>query len=152
MPFLNLLDYTPNGARCIPPFLDLLRSFSHENAYSMHRLSLSRPYNLNTSFSLWTLARPVVLVQLLQRMHRGASTTNVSRNVARRLPHSHAVALLTPPPRFTLTPPLAMTISSTCLLLALLKERYKNNETTKEIHPFSLSLSRCGSPLGLSLA
>ena len=50
--------------------------------------------------SLWALARPVVLPHLL-RMHRGASATNVNRRVARRLPHSHAAALLTPPPRFT---------------------------------------------------
>ena len=66
-------------------------------------------------------------------MHRSASTTNVTRRVARRLPHGHAAALLRPPPRFT--------FSSTCLFLPCSKERYKNNETTNETTP-SHSLSR----------
>ena len=74
-------------------------------------------------------------------MHRNASTTNVTRRVARRLPHGHAAALLRPLPRFTLTPPLALSVFSTCLFLPCSKERYKNNETTKETPP-SHSLSR----------
>ena len=107
----------------------------------MHRLRLA----LNTSttfYSLWTLARPVVLVHLVPRMHLSASATNVARRVARRLPHSHAAALLKPPPRFTIFAPLAMTFSSTCLL-ALLKRKIQKQQRQRK-HPPSHSLALWG--------
>ena len=75
-------------------------------------------------------------------MHRGASTADVARRVARRLLHSHAAAILTPQPRFTLFAPLRHDRPLSVSFLAMLKERYKNNKTTKETPPsHSLSLS-----------
>ena len=61
-----------------------------------------------------------------------------------KAPPRHAVALLNPPPLFTQSPRLTIISFYTCLLLALpcLKERYKNNKSTKETTPLTLSLSR----------
>ena len=58
-----------------------------------------------------------------------------------KAPPRHAVALLNPPPLFTPSPRLSNIFSSTCLFLPCLKERYKNNKTTKETPPLSHSLS-----------
>ena len=122
-----------------------------QNRNRMHQLPLAQ-YISTTSFSLWTLAGPVVLEHLVLEMHRGASVASVTHRVARRLPHRHAATLLRPPPRFTHRPSSPTSSPLRVFFLPCSKERYKNNKTTKESPPLSLSLSRCGPPLGLSLA
>ena len=67
--------------------------------------------------------------------------------------HRHASPLSTPV--LVDVAPLSHDLLLYVSFLALLKERYKNNETTKEIPPLSLTLSlslAVWRPLGLSLA
>ena len=118
---------------------------SHETANSMHRLRLSYSNTSTSSCSLWTLARPVVIGQLLLRMHRSASTTNVARKVARRLPHSHAVALLNHRHTSPFAPPLShdhlLYVSSSCPAKRKIQKQRNNKGNSP---PLTLSLARCG--------
>ena len=70
-----------------------------------------------------------------------------------KAPPRHAVALLNPQPLFTQSPLLSNIFSSTCLLPALLERKIQKQQNNKgNPPPLSLSLSRSGPPLGLSLA
>ena len=105
----------------------------------MHRLRLSPLVTSNTILACGPLARA----------RRPPTTPSpdapgcICHQRGPRLPessHSHDVALLNHLRASPFSPPLLVVVPSVSFL-ALLKERYKNNETTKETHPLPLTLS-----------
>ena len=151
MPFLKLPDYTHHRARCIPAFLGLLRSFSHKTETGCTNSSLAQ-FNSTSSFNPGPLRGPSYSAKSF------FGCTGVHQPLTwpqgrPKAPPRHAVVLLKPPPLFTHSPRLANIFSSTCLLLPCSKKDTKTTKQQRKPHPsHSLSLSRSGPPLGLSLA
>ena len=130
---LSIPKYTPSKARCNTLFFRVLRSLSPENhmrdATALLLLSL-----VNNSFaSLYSRAFSglFVLRQVLLQLHRGASAASGAAG-------SPEASAFPPQPSYitasSATSPL-FTAAAFLVSFALLKERYKNNETTKENPP-----------------
>ena len=142
MPFLKLPDYTLNRARCIPAFLGLLRSFSHKTETGCTNSSLAQ-FNSTSSFNPGPLRGPSYSANSFVRC-AGTHQPPTCPQGRPKAPPRHAAALLNPPPRFTQSPRLANTFSSTCLLLPCPARKKDTKTATKQ--------PRIPPPLTLSLA
>ena len=139
---LDIPEYTPSRTRCNAPFLGFLRSFSPKTPCMMHQFRLSHATTPSPHLALdpCKARRPSTP---LSPDAPGCIRHQRALRVTRRRLRSHR-SPLKPPLRFTLAP------NFVGYLLALLKERYKNNKTTQEKppSPISLFLSRGGVAVG----